>query len=65
MSRRSIERFGEPSEAADGWGAILDDGEEVMLARHPRGAAARALQAQIDGPMNADRRPDERRSTAR
>jgi len=29
-----IERLDEPSEASDGWVAILDDGEEVLLARY-------------------------------
>jgi hypothetical protein len=29
-----IERLDEPGDAADGWVAILDDGEEVVLARY-------------------------------
>ena len=32
LNVEKIERLDEPSDAADGWVAILDDGEEVALA---------------------------------
>jgi hypothetical protein len=34
LNVEKIERLDEPSETAEGWVAILDDGEEVVLARY-------------------------------
>ena len=34
LNLEKIDRLDEPSEAADGWVAILDNGEEVVLAQY-------------------------------